>query len=136
MPGKPHPDRDQVRMHWEEAFGAPPPAYLSVSFMEHAISYEAQCRQNGGLPAKTRTALRRIAEGRPSATASPGRLRPGALLVREWNGRTYHVEVTADGYILDGRTWASLSAIAKQITGTIWSGPRFFGLNSRAGKGA
>jgi hypothetical protein len=59
--------------------------------------------------------------------------RPGAHLVREWNGRTYQVEVLNDGYRMDGRTWPSLSAIAKHITGTTWSGPRFFGLADRAG---
>ncbi|WP_288940109.1 DUF2924 domain-containing protein [uncultured Roseovarius sp.] len=135
MPGKPHPNRDQARARWEEIFGSSPPAYLSVSFMEAAVSYEAQCRQNGGLPAKTRGVLTRIADGQAVASASQGRLRPGAHLVRDWNGRTYQVEVVADGYRMDGRTWTSLSAIAKHITGTTWSGPRFFGLSNGAGRG-
>ena len=55
-----------------------------------------------------------------------------AQLVREWNGRTYQVQVVEDGFHMDGKVWKSLSAIAKNITGTDWSGPRFFGLNSRA----
>lgn len=67
---------------------------------------------------------------------SPGIARPGAHLVREWNGRTYQVEVTLEGYRLDSRIWPSLSAIAKHITGTTWSGPRFFGLSDRTGGGA
>ena len=59
--------------------------------------------------------------------ASP-HLRPGTRLVREWNGRTHVVDVSEDGFAFDGKTYRSLSAIAKRITGAHWSGPRFFGL--------
>ena len=133
MPGKPHPDRDRVRQEWEAAFGSPPPPFLSVAFMRNAVAYEAQCKAHGGLPAAIRKSLRKIAEGRPVAESAGVVARPGAHLVREWNGRTYQVEVIEDGYRLDGKTWSSLSAIAKHITGTTWSGPRFFGLTTRAG---
>ena len=132
MPGKPHPDRDRIRMPWEEAFGSPPPPYLSVGFMERALAHDAQCRRHGGLPSSVRKALMGIAAGKPVAEASTGRFRAGAHLVRDWNGRTYQVEVLTVGYRMDGRTWASLSAIAKHITGTTWSGPRFFGLTGGA----
>jgi hypothetical protein len=54
--------------------------------------------------------------------------RPGTRLVREWNGRTHVVDVSEDGFVFDGKTYRSLSAIAKRITGAHWSGPRFFGL--------
>lgn len=56
-------------------------------------------------------------------------LSTGTQLVREWNGRPYRVEVTEAGFELDGKCYSSLSAIAKNITGAHWSGPRFFGLN-------
>ena len=52
-------------------------------------------------------------------------------LVREWNGRTYQVEVIDNGYRFDGKTYPSLTTIAKRITGTHWSGPRFFGLTPK-----
>jgi len=52
----------------------------------------------------------------------------GDRLLREWNGKTHVVDVTNDGYLHDGRTYWSLTAIARQITGVHWSGPRFFGL--------
>lgn len=55
-------------------------------------------------------------------------LRPGTHLVREWNGRVYQVEVLEDGFRMDGKVYRSLSALARTITGTRWSGPRFFGL--------
>jgi hypothetical protein len=57
-------------------------------------------------------------------------IRAGTHLVREWNGRTYQVEALENGFRLDGKTYRSLSAIAKKITGAHWSGPRFFGLES------
>jgi hypothetical protein len=57
-------------------------------------------------------------------------IRAGTHLVREWNGRTYQVEALEKGFRLDGKTYRSLSAIAKKITGAHWSGPRFFGLES------
>ncbi|WP_137113356.1 DUF2924 domain-containing protein [Mesorhizobium sp. GR13] len=55
-------------------------------------------------------------------------LLPGTRLVREWNGRTHIVDIGENGFVFDGKTYRSLSAIAKRITGAHWSGPRFFGL--------
>ncbi len=61
--------------------------------------------------------------------SSPSHLpRPGSRLVREWHGRTYHVDVIEEGYVFEGKTYQSLSVIARMITGAHWSGPRFFGL--------
>lgn len=60
------------------------------------------------------------------------KLVPGARLVREWNGRTYTVSVIDEGFVYKNRTWTSLSAIAKDITGAHWSGPRFFGMDKAA----
>ena len=54
----------------------------------------------------------------------------GTRLVRQWRGRTYHVTVTDDGFEFEGQSYSSLSQIAQAITGTKWSGPRFFGLTS------
>ena len=60
--------------------------------------------------------------------ASSKALAPGAVLIREWNGRRYQVMVGKGDYEMDGRVYRSLSQIAKAITGAHWSGPRFFGL--------
>ena len=73
---------------------------------------------------ETTRRLKQIASGKTLPTEA----RPGSHLVREWNGRTYQVEVTGRGYVMDGKTWRSLSAVAKHITGAHWSGPRFFGV--------
>ncbi len=64
------------------------------------------------------------------------RLKPGAKLVREWRGETHDVLVLEDGFQWRGRQWRSLSAIAREISGTHWSGPRFFGLQAKAEAGA
>ena len=60
-------------------------------------------------------------------TATPI-ITPGAVLIREWNGRRYQVRALDKGFEMDGRSYKSLSQIARTITGAHWSGPRFFGL--------
>ena len=121
-------DRAALVTQWEVVFGMPPPLYLSLAFMAKALAYQAQCKRAGGLPAPIRRALEQIAAGRAAKDVVVHPAKPGTHYVREWNGRTYLVEVSNDGFEMDGRTWPSLSAIAKHITGTTWSGPRFFGL--------
>jgi hypothetical protein len=121
-------DRVALVNQWEAAVGLPPPPYLSLGFMAKALAYQAQCKRAGGLPAPTRRALEQIAAGRAAKDVAVNPAKSGTHYVREWNGRTYLVEVSNDGFEMDGRTWPSLSAIATHITGTAWSGPRFFGL--------
>ena len=117
-------DRADCLKHWRKVFGRSPPKYLSPRFMKRVLIWDAQCQLLGGVSAKTDRALRQIAAGR----APPSIAKPGSHLIREWNGRTYQVEVTGDGFVMDGKTYRSLTAIAKRITGAQWSGPRFFGL--------
>jgi len=117
-------DRDGCLTLWPEMFGRPPPKYLSPQFMRRVLMYETQCEALGDL---SRTTEQRLKKASAGASAAP-RARPGCRLVREWNGRTYQVEVTHGGYVMDGKSWRSLSAIARHITGARWSGPRFFGV--------
>ena len=121
-------DRSGCVAAWRAAFGAPPPSRLRPDLMRRVLAHDLQCRVLGGLTASERRALQAIAAGQAPSDAVPAQASPGVHLVREWNGRTYRVETTADGYVLDGSTYRSLSAVAKRITGTAWSGPRFFGL--------
>ncbi len=109
---------------WRAAFGRPPPKHLSLPLLRKLLIWQRQTEVVGGLSARTERELARLASG--SACARP--VTPGSHLVREWNGRTYRVEVTEDGYLMEGRSWRSLSAIARHITDAHWSGPRFFGL--------
>jgi hypothetical protein len=55
----------------------------------------------------------------------------GTRLVREWNGRTISVDVQGEGYVWNEQHYGSLSEIARAVTGTRWSGPRFFGIAGR-----
>ena len=84
-----------------------------------------------GFSAATRRALAAMANETPGNAAPAGSVSAGTHLVREWNGRTYQVEVIDNGYRFDGKTYPSLTTIAKRITGTHWSGPRFFGLTPK-----
>ena len=86
-----------------------------------------------GIRPQPRRALAAMANGTPGngAAAPAGSVSAGTHLVREWNGRTYQVEVLDNGYRFDGKTYPSLTTIAKRITGTHWSGPRFFGLTPK-----
>ncbi len=80
------------------------------------------------LPANLRTpskvALRRVSSRQVT-------LRAGTRLVREWNGRTISVEVVDDHFVWNDAPYRSLSEIARAVTGTRWSGPRFFGIVGR-----
>jgi hypothetical protein len=58
------------------------------------------------------------------------KLKPGAHIVREWRGTTHHVTILDDGVLFRGQRYGSLSEVARVITGSRWSGPRFFGLDS------
>ena len=111
--------------------GNTPPPRLRAGTLRRLLAYEVQACTFGGLSAQDRRLLRSIVAGKTDGIANATTATPGTHLVREWNGRTYRVEVVEEGYVLDGATYASLSAVAKRITGTAWSGPRFFGLNGR-----
>ena len=120
---------------WQLAFKRPPPKNLSTKLIRRAVAYKLQIRHLGGLPKAARKNLREIAVNERQGLAAeikPPRpqIKPGTKLLREWNGRTYEVEAVDNGFVWNGATHKSLSAIARAITGTHWSGPRFFGLRS------
>ncbi len=117
-------DRAGCLDRWWQVFGRPPPKYLSPLFMKRVLTWESQNMALGGVSARTTRRLQQIASGK----TLPATAKPGSHLVREWNGRTYQVAVEDGGYVMDGKSWRSLSAIAKHITGAHWSGPRFFGV--------
>ena len=126
-------DFASLRRVWEQTFGAAPPSSLSRIFLRRVLLHERQCRTHGGLSATTRRTLAAMVNGTPGngAAAPAGSVSAGTHLVREWNGRTYQVEILDNGYRFDGKTYPSLTAITKRITGTHWSGPRFFGLTPK-----
>jgi hypothetical protein len=102
----------------------------TCALMQKAIAYDLQVRAFGRLPARAKRSLRSAAkaDGRSALSNLPSR---GTRLVPEWHGALHEVEVLEDGYLWRGAQHRSLSAIACAITGTKWSGPRFFGLVAR-----
>ncbi|WP_347310793.1 DUF2924 domain-containing protein [Defluviimonas sp. SAOS-178_SWC] len=128
-------DRSALRVAWAEAFGTTPPHFLSMIFMRKALIWHEQCRRFGGLPQDLKRALNAVADGKPARDPALA-VRPGTQLIREWNGRRYQVDATENGFVLNDKRYKSLSAVALHITGTSWSGPRFFGLNKATGSGA
>ena len=128
-------DAPALRRLWQEHYGCPAPKRTRADFLRRAIAYRIQEKAYGGLRPATVRRLKRLAEelaasGRITATPA-SQLQPGARLMREWNGETHVVDVAEDGYRWRGRTYRSLSVIAREITGARWSGPRFFGLNGK-----
>jgi hypothetical protein len=116
---------DALRRHWRVTFGQTPPADLSKDLLRRMIAYRLQERAFGGLD---RESLRFL-HGLVRHGGSPRRrLKPGTVLVRDYRGQRHTVTVVSDGFEWEGATYPSLSAIARAITGTAWSGPRFFAL--------
>ncbi|AHM04456.1 Putative bacteriophage-related protein [Roseibacterium elongatum DSM 19469] len=123
-------DRAALLAAWSDLFGSPAPKGISRTFLRLFIAFEIQARCSGGLSKKTLALVtRQENEVPPKATGRA--LKPGGRLLREWNGITHVVDVTETGFVWRGETWRSLSAIAREITGAHWSGPRFFGLNRK-----
>lgn len=119
--------RGDLKERWEEVIGHPSPPRLSRTMMARILACELQWRATGQSRAAMFKRLKRALE---AADRQAPIANSGARLVREWNGREHVVDVTDDGYIWNGKSWRSLSAIAKEITGAKWSGPRFFGVGA------
>ena len=112
-----------LRSLWTARFG-PPPMLRSEELLRLMLAWRLQAEALGGLTPETRRHL-----SRRGAIAPEGRaLGDGAILRRDWQGRQIEVLVRGDGFLWEGKTYPSLSAIARAATGTRWNGPRFFGL--------
>lgn len=128
-------DGAALKARWQAMEDAPAPA-LPDGILRRLVAQRLQERKLGGVPAAV---LRELARVRQQQSGSGGDVgngaraaRPamsvGTRLVREWNGRTISVEVRDDGFLFDEQVYGSLSQIAGIVTGSKWSGPRFFGL--------
>lgn len=129
---------DQARDLWAKHLKAPLPSHRSRDLLARALSYHLQARADGGL---TQTLRRKLDDLAPRFVADKDfvpapaeRPKPGSVLVREWNGVRYAVTVTSTGFLYDGKPFASLTAVARAITGTHWNGPHFFRLKDGAKK--
>lgn len=131
LPGLP---LDVLKERWQALYGSPPPSRLGRALMIRAIAYRMQEQALGGLGPALRRRMARAAEeigvGRAPSPA-PTAIKPGTRLLREWQGVVHEVIVLENGVQYRGETWNSLSVVAREITGTRWSGPLFFGLKER-----
>ena len=128
----PELDLGELRQQWRALYKADAPPHLSSELLVRAVAYRMQEAALGGLRPERQRQLRHFAQqlkesGEGRIRSRPA-LKPGTRLVREWRGRTYEVLVLDDGFSWQGTHYRSLSAIARKITGTAWSGPLFFGL--------
>lgn len=116
--------RAELAACWEAAFDHPAPARVHATLLRSALAWDLQMKaQPKWTPARIRRLLSQSEGG--SVTTQPG-----TRLVREWQGRMHQVTVLAEGFEYEGQVFASLTAIARRITGISWSGPRFFGLKT------
>lgn len=133
-------DLTALRDRWRSVYGSDPPVRMSRELMIQAIAYRLQEVAHGGLSRAARQKL--AAAGKEAGTdrvrvpaKAPVRrsIKPGTRFLREWQGRSHEVIAMPDGrFSYRSRTFQSLSAIAREITGTRWSGPAFFGLDQQA----
>ena len=117
---------DEVRALFTEQYGEMASSRISVEWLRGNLAWAAQVQASGREP----EVLRATMEGRLAKLRGRGKdiVAPGTRLIRTWGGETHEVTVLEQGYLWQGRRYRSLSAIAGEITGTRWSGPRFFGL--------
>lgn len=124
--------RKQLKEQWRDLHRTAPPASFTPDLLARGIAWRLQEKELGGLSAEARQLLGGSRDGAPRRRRTVARalLRPGNRLVRRWRGRTHVVEVTEGGLLYEGERCSSLTVIASKITGTRWSGPKFFGLVS------
>jgi hypothetical protein len=150
-------DTKALQQRRRELYKTEPPSRIRPGFLRRAIAYRLQELAFGGLKPQARRHLQKLAaqmrSDREHANAvsslasshrAPPRtiisprpvLSPGTRLLREWNGSTEIVEVVAEGFVWRDQPYRTLSAVAVAITGTKWSGPKFFGLVRAPAKSA
>ena len=150
-----HMNMPALRAKYEEAFGEPTSSH-NAAFLRKKIAWRIQERAEGGLTQRVRARIAELQQSaplreRPRSAASAAAPAPsagtvaraardpalppvGTLLRRVYQGRPHDVTVTEGGFAYRGKTYPSLSTIAKVITGTTWNGRLFFGLTTRKRK--
>jgi hypothetical protein len=128
----------RLQREWQRVYKSAAPAAYTSDLLIRGIAHRLQEQAMGVLPLATRRELDRLAglEGEKAKARAKGAqanrqaLRPGVRLVRRWQGKSYAVLVAEKGFLFEDRAYGSLSMIAREITGTRWSGPRFFGIGA------
>lgn len=128
----------QLQAKWQQALKQAPPPHIRKQLLVPLLAYKLQEKAYGGLKPEVKRRLRELAASfkkDPKKTTAqlkdPVRIKPGTRLIRQWEGQVHHVTVDGTGFEYNGEHYKSLSAVARLITGTRWSGPLFFGLKGR-----
>jgi hypothetical protein len=133
-------DTKALRARWRTSVGHDAPTHLARHLLFAMLAYRLQAETMGDLDAETVRFLKQVDLAPSKQAAVPltqaferrtRDLSPGTVLTREWSGQHHRVMVLEEGFVWEGRTYRSLSEIAKLITGTKWNGPRFFGLRDK-----
>jgi Protein of unknown function (DUF2924) len=119
---------DDLRTLWRTTFRSSPPKGFTKDLVARFICWHIQEQAFGGLDPQTAKVLDSYARNNKPPDR---RLKAGTVLVREYQGERHTVTIVPGGYVWRENTYASLSTIARAITGTAWNGPRFFGLRNR-----
>jgi hypothetical protein len=121
---------------WAANFHTDPPPKLRKELMVPILAYRIQEREYGGLSHGARKKLQQLAKSlhmeKQSQANIKSNLKTGTRLIRSWKGEVHEVSVSGSGYEYRGRQFSSLSHVAREITGTRWSGPLFFGTKKQA----
>jgi hypothetical protein len=124
----------ELRVRYRALFKADPPKAFGPDLLRRSVAYRIQEQAYGGLDPATRRLLNNLmaqqAKSKDGRIVIPRRIKSGAVLVRVWKDQSHRVMVLEDGFAYGGKTYASLSEIARLITGARWNGPRFFRLRS------
>jgi hypothetical protein len=126
--------REDLCNLWRERFNQSAPDGIRKELLVRMLAYRIQELAFGGLSAQARRRLDQMTRALATEEKASGNkvnARPGTTLVRLWKGKTHKVVIEESGYEYNGQSYKSLSAIARHITGTPWSGPLFFGLRAR-----
>jgi hypothetical protein len=116
-------ERADLLALWEKTFGSPAPPRLHPSLLRSALAWSVQMKS------QSEWHVQRIQRMLKQASGGSVITQAGTRIVREWKGRTHQVTVLPNGFEFESRYYRSLTSIAREITGTAWSGPRFFGVS-------
>jgi hypothetical protein len=123
-------DFASVRGLWRATFKKEPPGALTRDLLVRQLAWRIQEKAFGGHDAATQRLLDAYGRQDADKVVLFRRLKPGTSVVREYQGVRHIVTISEDGFVWQGKTYDSLSAIAREITGVRWNGPRFFGLRT------
>lgn len=123
---------NELRLAWRALFNQDPPFRPRQDFMQGHIAWAMQAKKHGGLKRKTSNQLKQLMDelrkGEKLKTEQTLTIKPGTKLIRQYQGKRHEVIVVEDGFRYEGKSYNSLSSIAREITGTRWNGKVFFGV--------